>query len=109
MTVIASRKAACEINKANGHSKSLKYRTTIAIPRMAVIDIIQVPGINAIAAVAIDVPIDSTRMAVPIIVILAIVAVRSAVNWRNVAAMKHPRPGAKHSANKGKAKNSNKG
>ena len=105
MTVIASRKAACEINKANGHSKSLKYRTTIAIPRMAVIDIIQAPGINAIAAVAID----STRMAVPIIVILAIVAVRSAVNWRNVAAMKHPRPGAKHSANKGKAKNSNKG
>ena len=107
MTVIASRKAACEINKANGHSKSLKYRTTIAIPQMAVIDIIQVPeaAVHAIAAVALD----SKRMAVPIIVILAIVAVRSAVNWRNVAAMKHPRPGAKHSANKGKAKNSNKG
>ena len=52
---------------------------------MAVIDIIQVPeaAVHAIAAVALD----SKHMAVPIIVILAIVAVRSAVNWRNVAAM----------------------
>ena len=89
MIVVAWRKNANKINRANGHSKSLKYRTAIAIPQMAVIDIVHVPKATGDAIVAVD-------------------------SRHKVAAIKHPRPGAKYSANNGEAmliarKKSNKG
>ena len=85
---VIAQMAAFWINKANGHRISLEYRTAIAIPQMPVIDIVQAPKAEVHAIVAVD--------------------------RHKVATIKHPRPGAKYSANNGRAmqiarKESNKG
>ena len=100
--------ATDEKNNAKTHRKSLQHIIASAIALMAVVE--TVPKA--------DIPIVAVRKAerknnIVHIVRMAVVIV-AVDSRRKVAAIKHPRPGAKYSANNGKAmliakKNSNKG